>query len=447
MIKNSKKLIFLLVAIAQFMVVLDVAITNVALPTIEQELGFASSALQWVITAYALSFGGFLLLGGRTADLFGRVELITLRALQGVSAAFMSPAALSIVLVTFREGMARNKALAYWSLVATGGAAVGMLLGGILTQYVGWRWNFFINVPIGLAVTLLIPRFVPKHEGEEKSSALDLPGALLVTSSLMTLVFAFSQAPEWGWLDAKTLLTLGGAIVLLAGFILNESRAKHPLVPLSIFKIRNVSGANLIIAPLYASMMGTLFLTTLYIQGTLHFSPVLTGISFLPFPLTLGFISTRIPKLVGRFGYRRFLIIGPLIIAVSLLWLSGLSTDSTYVTSLLPTFILMPLGIGLAMMPVVAAATSGVPAHESGLASGLVSTSQQMGGALGLAVLSGVATSAALASHLVGQAAALQGYHTAFLVDAGFMIVAAVIAIVVIRQVQHQPIVATPIHE
>ena len=457
--KNSKWLVFMLVAIAQFMVVLDVAITNVALPTIKQQLHFTASSLQWVVTAYALCFGGFLLLGGRAADLFGRrrmllvgmsafttfslliglshtsTQLVVLRALQGMSAAFMSPAALSIVLVTFRDGLERGKALGYWSLVATGGAAVGMLLGGALTQYAGWRWNFFINVPIGLVMTLLISRFVPTHAREENRTTLDVPGALLITSSLMTQVLAFSQAPQWGWLSGKTLGILGVAAILLIGFIANESRARHPLMPLSIFKIRNVTGANMIMAPLYASMMGTFFLTTLYIQGVLHFSPVRTGLSFLPFPLLLGFMSTRIPKLVARFGFRRFLIVGPLIVAVGLFWLSRLPVGGSYFAGLLPALIIMPFGIGLTMMPVIAAATSGVPAHESGLASGLISTSQQMGGALGLAILSGVAASVTMSSlHLGPLAATVHGYHIAFLIDVAFMLLAASIAAAVIRQ-------------
>jgi EmrB/QacA subfamily drug resistance transporter len=458
--KKSPWLIFVLVAIAQFMVVLDNAITNVALPSIQRNLGFTSSNLSWVVTAYALCFGGFLLLGGRAADLFGRrrmllggmiaftifsfliglsqtpFQLIALRALQGVSAAFMSPAALSIVLVTFRDGLQRGKALGYWTLVATGGAAIGLLLGGILTQYFGWRWNFFINVPVGIAMSFLIARFVPSHAREEQRTSMDLPGATLVTAALMGLVLAFSQAPTWGWLDAKTLGILGGAIVLLAAFLFNESRAKHPLMPLSIFKIRNVSGANLIMAPVYAGMLGVFFLTTLYIQEILHYSPVVTGLSFLPFPFILGLSSTRIPRLVAKYGFRRFLIVGPILAALGVLWLSRLHVGSSYVRGLLPAFVLMPLGMGITFMPTIAAATSGVPAHETGLASGLISTSQQMGGALGLAILSGVAASVtahALASHTNTATALVHGYSAAFLVSSAFMVAAATVAIGVIR--------------
>jgi EmrB/QacA subfamily drug resistance transporter len=456
---RSPWLIFILVAIAQFMVVLDVSITNVALPTIQRDLHFSVSSLQWVITAYALFFGGFLLFGGRAADLFGRrrmlligmgaftvfsfligishsaTSLVVYRALQGLAAAFMSPAALSIVLTTFRDGPDRNKALGYWTLVATGGAAAGLLLGGVLTQYLGWRWDFFVNVPVGIIMSFLIYRIVPAHAREEKSTGLDSLGALFITGSLMTLVFAFSQSPVWGWLDGKTLGTLAAAVALLGAFLYNETRVQHPLIPLSIFKIRNVTGANLIMVPVYAAMLGTFFLMTLYVQSVLHFSPVLSGLSFLPFPIVLGLMSTRIPKLVSRFGYRPFLITGPILVGLSLLWLSRLPVHGSYLLDLLPAFLFMPLGMGITIMPTMAAATSGVPAREAGLASGLISTSQQMGGALGLVILSGVAASAtASASSLGTVAASVHGYHIGFLMASLFMGIAALVAIVVIRQ-------------
>jgi EmrB/QacA subfamily drug resistance transporter len=462
--KQSKWLIFILVAIAQFMVVLDISITNVALPTIKQQLNFTNSSLQWVITAYALTFGGFLLLGGRLADLFGRrrtlligmgaftvfslliglsqtsTELIILRALQGLSAALMSPSALSIVLTTFREGPERNRALGYWTLVATGGAAVGLLLGGVLTQYLNWRWNFFVNVPVGIAVTAAIARFVPGHAKEENRPSLDLPGAVLVTSSLILQVFAFSKAPAWGWLSASTLATLGAALVLLAAFLANEYWAKHPLMPLSIFRIRNVTGANLMMAPIYAGLLGMFFLITLYVQNILHFSPIKTGLAFLPFPLILGLMSTRIPGLVGRYGFKRFLVAGPLLVAIGLAMLSRVSVHGDYWTSLLPTLIIMPLGMGMTFMPIIAAATSGVPGHQAGLASGLINTSQQMGGALGLSILSGIAASVTASSAYLGRAGALvHGFDRAILAAVAFLLFAAILAILVIRQPKRPP--------
>jgi EmrB/QacA subfamily drug resistance transporter len=454
----SKWLIFILVAIAQFMVVLDSAITNVALPTIKQQLHFTTADLQWVITAYALTFGGFLLLGGRVADLFGRKRtllagmigftaisfliginhsstlLIALRAIQGLAAAFMSPAALSIVLVTFRDGADRNKALGYWSLVAAGGAAFGLLLGGLLTQYFGWRWNFFINVPIGIVMTALIARIIPEHEREETKSSLDLPGALLVTSSLILQVYAFSQATTWGWLSSKTIGVLGTAIALLIGFAINESHVSKPLMPLSIVRIRNVLGANIIMASVYATLLGSFFLLTLYIQSVMHYSPVLTGVSFLPFPLTIAIMSTRMPKLVARYGFKRFLVMGPILVAIGMFTFSLLHTGSSYWLGILPGAIITPLGMGMTFMPLIAAATSGVPGHQSGIASGLITTSQQMGGALGLSILSGIASSATVSSiHLGFAEASIHGYHVAFLASVGFLAFAALIAAVVVR--------------
>jgi EmrB/QacA subfamily drug resistance transporter len=459
--QTSKWLIFTLVAIAQFMVVLDSAITNVALPTIKQQLGFNNSSLQWVVTAYALTFGGFLLLGGRTADLFGRrrtllsgmlafttfsfligishssTELIVLRAFQGMAAALMSPAALSIVLTTFRDGGERNRALSFWTLVATAGAAVGLLLGGVLTQYVGWRWDFFINVPVGIVMAAAISRFVPAHAREEKYTGLDLPGAVLVTGSLMATVFGFSQASSWGWTSSSILSIFGLAAILMSGFIFNESRVKHPLIPLSIFKIRNVTGANLIMAPMYGAMLGLFFIITLYLQNILHYQPVKTGLAFLPMPIVLGFMATRMPKLVARYGFKRFLVAGPLFVSLGLIWLSRLPVDGNYLINILPALLVIPFGIGMTFMPVIAAATSGVPAHESGLASGLISTSQQMGGAVGLAILSGVAASVTAASLKLGKSGALvHGFDRSMLVGLAFMLFASLLALLVIKQPQ-----------
>ncbi|HEX5456440.1 MAG TPA: MFS transporter [Candidatus Saccharimonadales bacterium] len=455
----SRWLVFSLVAIAQFMVVLDVSITNVALPTIKQALHFSSnSSLQWVITAYALTFGGFLLLGGRAADLYGRrrtlligmsgftffslligfshteTMLIALRALQGLAAALMSPSALSIVLTTFSEGRERNKALGLWATAAPAGAATGLLLGGVLTQYLGWEWNFFINVPVGIIVAIAISRIVPVHEKEEKDSTLDLPGAVLVTGGLISLVYAISQAPIKGWLSAHTLGIIGFGLVLIVAFIVNESRAKHPLVPLSIFKIRNVIGGNLIMAPVAATMFGNFFLLSLYTQNVLRYSPVLTGISFLPFPIVTALTSTNIPKFVSKYGYKRFLIAGPIFIGIALLWLSKAPADGQYLVNLLPPMLIMPFGIGMTFMPVIAAATSGVPGREAGLASGLINTSQQMGGALGLSILSGIDASVATAAGGSPLQAQVHGYSRAFAAAAIFQLFALILAVMVIKQ-------------
>jgi EmrB/QacA subfamily drug resistance transporter len=448
-----------LLALAQFMVVLDTSVANVALPAIQKALGFDPSALQWVITAYALTFGGTLLLGGRAADLFGRrrvlltgivgfttvslliglaqnpVELIVLRALQGMTAAFMSPSALSIVLTTFREGKARNMALGVWTAVAAGGAAAGLVIGGLLTEYLNWRWNFFINVPVGIAAVIGILRFVPPHASTATHRHLDLRGAALVTSGLMTLVYGLTEASNWGWLSGQTLGFLGASLLLLAGFIWNESRAPHPLMPLSIFKIRNVAGANAMMTPVMASMLGMFFLLSLYIQAVMQYTPVETGIAFLPFPVTLAIISNTIPRLIPKFGYKRFLMAGTLFLAAGLLWLSQLTLGSSYWVGILPAIVLMATGMGMSFISINIAATSGVPANEAGLASGMLNTSQQMGGALGLAILSGVATSVATgSSHLGPVGALLNGDKNAFLTASIFAGVAFLIATFVIKE-------------
>jgi MFS family permease len=350
----------------------------------------------------------------------------------------MSPAALSIVLTTFHEGSNRNKALGYWSTVATGGAAVGLLLGGVLTQYFGWRWNFFINVPVGIIMSIAISKIVPLHESESEHQDLDLPGALLVTSALMVLVFLISEAPIWGIFSLPTIALFIVTIALLAGFIYNESKSNHPLVPLSIFRVRNVVGANLIMAPVAATMFGNFFLLSLYIQTVLHYSPVLTGLSFLPFPIIMGYTSTRVSGFVSKYGYKPFLIGGPLLIAISIGLLSRLPVNGNYFIDVLPSVLLMPLGIGMTYMPTIAAATSGVKSNESGLAAGLINTSQQMGGALGLSVLSGVAAAVTVSYSRFGQvAASVVGYDRAFLVAVIFMIFATILAITVIKQKKH----------
>ncbi|HSW66260.1 MAG TPA: MFS transporter [Bacillota bacterium] len=466
--KNKSKghwLILALLALAQFMVVLDVSIVNVALPKLQESLSLSPTNLQWIVTAYTLAFGGFLLLGGRAADLYGRrrvflfgivffalasladglatsgTMLILLRGVQGLAAAFMSPAALSIVLVTYREGHERNVALSVWGAVAAGGAAVGLLLGGLLTQYLGWRWNFFINVPVALLVYWGVYKNVPKHESEEKHNNLDLPGALTVTAGLMLLVYALVKAPSYGWLSHTTLLFLGGAIALLVTFVINEKYAKHPLIPLSIFKIRNVSGADLMQLPMMAAMFSTFYFTSLYLQSILRYSPVRTGLSFLVMPVVLAVAATNAPRLVQKVGYKKILMTAPLLVTAALFWLGHVPVQGDYWTHVMPPLVLMALGMGFTFVSVTIAATSGVPHNKSGLASGLLNTSQQVGGALGLAILSGVAASSTtrfLTSHAASPAmkaaATVHGFHDAYFVGACFAATAAVLAALVIKQ-------------
>lgn len=447
-------------ALAQFMVVLDVSIVNVALPAIQQSLNFSNGDLAWIVTAYTLAFGGFLLLGGRASDLYGRrkmfllgitgftlasliagaaqndMMMIAARALQGLSAAFMSPAALSIVLTTFREGKDRNTALGVWSAVAAGGAAVGVLLGGILTQYLSWRWNFYVNLPVGIFVILAALKTLPAHTKEEKDNSLDLPGAVLVTGGLMSLVYTIEQAPEWGWTTASTLGMFGLSALLLAGFIVNEMRAKHPLMPLSIFRIRNVSAANLVQLPITAALFSMFFFLSLYIQGIMGYSPVLTGLSFLPVTIIIAITATLTSKLVSRVGFKPILMVASSLMAIGLLLLSGIDVAGNYWGDIFPGLALIALGAGMSFVALTLAATSGVPGHESGLASGLLNTAQQIGGALGLAILAGIAatkTETMLHSGADVAQATVGGFQNALAVGGAFGLGALVLAILLIK--------------
>lgn len=459
-----------LLALAQFMVVLDASIVNVALPAIQQALHFSVANLQWVITAYTLTFGGFLLLGGRAADLYGRRRMfvvgvagftlasllvglasnsglmIVMRAFQGLFAALMSPAALSIVLTSFKEGEDRNKALGIWGAVAAGGAAAGVLFGGILTEYTNWRWNFFVNVPVGIFVALMAMKVVPKHAREVAHNDLDLPGAVSVTSALVLLVFTLTKAPAWGWMSGSTLGLLAAVVALLVGFVWNESRSEHPLVPLSIFKIRNVVGADLMMMPMYAAMMSMFFFISLYIQIFMKSSPVVTGLSFLPVTFVIGIVATTISSKIPKFGYKRILMIAPLITGAGIFYLSRIPVHGHYWTDVLPGLVLVALGMGAAFVTATIAATAGVPGKEAGLASGLLNTSQQVGGALGLAVLSGVAAAHTTnvlksldhaPSMLDLATSTLSGWHLAFAAGAAFAVVASLIASFIIKQHKH----------
>ena len=456
----KKRIILWLLALTMFLVVLDSAIINVALPKIKDALGFDDASLQWILTAYILTFGGFLMLGGRTADLYGRRKIlvfgiagftffsfliglsfssqmmIILRAFQGLAAAFMAPVALSILLTTFQEGPERFKALSIWSLVASGGAAAGVFLGGILTQYLGWQWCFFVNVPVGIAAIYGIQKYVPAHSSESKDKHLDLPGAVLITGGLMSLVYALTLASESGWGNSFTLTVFGASIVMIAAFIFNETKSKHPLVPLSIFKIRNVTGGNLMMLPIVAGALGMFFFCSLYVQEILKFSPVQSGLSFLPVPILIGIISFQAPKLLMKFGFKKLAIVGVSLTTTGTFLMSLLNVDSSYFFHMLPAFIILASGFGVSFVSITVAATSGVPGHEAGLASGLVNTSQQIGGALGLAILAVVAHSATMAASASGvstEAAMMAGFQRAFLTASGLMFLALLIGIFVIK--------------
>lgn len=458
---ENKWVILAILAAAQFMVVLDISIVNVALPTIAKQLHFIPSNLQWVITAYTLTFGGFLLLGGRAADLYGRkkifltavaafslasllcglaqtdTQLIVTRAIQGLTAAIMSPAALSIVISEFKEGKERNAALGVWAAVAAGGSAVGVLLGGVITQYIGWRWNFFVNLFIGAVVLIVANILLPRHEGEEKKkSQLDLPGATTATLGLISLVYGLSSAPNDGWGSATVVSFIIIGIVLLIAFVFNESRAEHPLMPLSLFKIRNVSGGNLTALAIACTLFSMFFFVTLYLQQVLHFSPVKTGLCFLPITFIIAVVSGVVSKYVGRTGYKPFLVVGPLVLAFGLYLLSMMRADGTYWHDVFPGLSICALALGLVFIAMTLAATSGVPKHFSGLASGVFNTAQQVGGAIGLAILS-VAYASTFKSDLASRksyaVSQVGGYSSGLHIGVGLAIFAAVIALLVIK--------------
>ncbi|HEX6462614.1 MAG TPA: MFS transporter [Candidatus Saccharimonadales bacterium] len=462
--KQNKKLILWLLALAQFLVILDSVIVNVALPAIKTSLGFDATTLQWVVTAYVLTFGGFLMLGGRAADLFGRRRVlvgsiivfsimslliglsqsstmfIVLRSLQGLAAAFMSPAALSILLTTFKEGNERNKALSLWGALGAGGAAVGVMLGGLITQTLGWEWNFFINVPLGFLAAWGLYKIIPAHSKEESDKKLDISGALLVTSGLVTLVYALTQAEVWGWADAATWSLFGLSAAFLVAFFFNESKVKHPLMPLSIFQLRNVMGGNVAMMPIMAGAFGMFFFASLYIQNVLQYSPILTGLSFIPVPIIIGVISTNAPRLLQRFSLKQLMITGTILLALGNFYLSLIPLNGDYFINVLPGLLIMAVGMGLSFVSVTIAATSGVPARESGLASGMINTSQQVGGALGLAILSSIAAAVTASHQAAGNAfreASLYGYKQVFL-WAGIFIVFGLLAIVFIVRTKKQ---------
>jgi EmrB/QacA subfamily drug resistance transporter len=466
---ENKWVLLALLALAQFMIVLDIAIVNVALPSINRELNFAPGGLQWVITAYTLTFGGFLLLGGRAADLFGRrilfissvlafaaaslacglaqsdVMLIVTRGVQGLAGAILSPVALSIVLSEFEEGKERNTALGVWGAVAAGGAAAGVLLGGILTQYLGWRWNFFVNVPVGILVALAAARLLPHHIGEEnRKIKLDLPGAVLATSALMSIVYGLSKAPMDGWGSSVVWGFIVAGVVLLIGFIINERRAEQPLMPLEIFKIRNLAGANFAFLIIACTLFSMFFFLTLYIQNILHYSPVKTGVSFLPVTIIVGIMSGVVSNLVGKIGYKPPMNLGPLFIAAGLFVISHtMKVGGDYWHNVFPGLAIFAMGMGLTFVSGTLAATSGVPKHFSGLASGILNTSQQVGGAIGLAILSAVAFSTIKAETSAGGPANYAQVH-GFQAGMAVGIVLALAAVVVVFFVVKNQIIKNP---
>jgi EmrB/QacA subfamily drug resistance transporter len=451
---RRKWLALALLSVVQFMVVLDIAIVNVALPSIQVDLGFSERNLQWVISAYALVFGGFLLLGGRAADLLGRrriflvgivlftvssllaglawseTSLISARAFQGLGAAIITPAALSILSTTFPEGRERNIALGVWGAVGGFGAAAGVLLGGILTDLLSWSWIFFVNVPVGVAAFILAPILL-KESRDASVKSFDALGAVLVTGGLSLAVYAITQAGQDGWLAGRTLGFFAASLALLVGFVVWEQRHPEPLMRLGILRIKTVSGANVAGFILGTATFSLFLMLTLYMQQVLGYSPLKTGIAYLAVAGTAIFTSALAAQLVTRIGVKPALVIGMTSLTAGLVYFTQVSVHGSYLGDLLPGFLLIAVGLGFSFVPISIAALAGIQPAEAGLASGLINTSQQIGGALGIAALSTIATtrtSDALASGSTHTSALVDGFHAAFyagVIIAGLGIVAA----------------------
>jgi EmrB/QacA subfamily drug resistance transporter len=445
----------ILLCVAQFVVVLDASIVNVALPTIGRALHFSESDLPWVVNAYVLTFGGFLLLGGRMADLLGRRrvfmgglvlfalaslagglatnagQLIAARAVQGLGAAILSPAALSIVTTTFRDGAERNRALGIWGAVAGSGGAAGVLLGGVLTDGLGWEWVLWVNVPIGIAAAAIAPTLLAESRDVTERRYFDIAGAVTVTAGLSLLVYALLDANEAGWGSGRTIGLLAIAAALLTSFVVIERRNNAPLVPFRIFQLRTLTGANVVGILVGGSLFSMFFFISLYMQQVLGYSAIKAGVSYLPLAVSIILSAGIASQLVTRIGFKNVLAAGMTLIAAALVWFSQISVDGTYLGDILFPSLLAAVGLGFAFVSSTIAAVSGVAEHESGLASGLINTSQQVGGALGLAVLSAISISVIGSSH--SPAVLTDGFGDAFLGGAGIALLGLIATLTLIR--------------
>jgi EmrB/QacA subfamily drug resistance transporter len=461
---SNRWLVLVIACMAQFMVLLDATVVNVALPSIQRGLHFSSSNLQWVVNAYTLVFGGFLLLGGRASDLLGRKRLFAAgvivfsaasllnglaqsstmlvagRALQGLGGALLSPAALSIITTTFTDNAERTRALGVWSAIAAGGGAVGLLLGGVLTDLASWPWIFIVNVPVGIVTLLLTIRFVPESRDELPHRSFDVAGAVTVTGGLVVLVYAIVKAQAFGWGSARTVGLIAVALALLAAFVAVERRSKAPLIRLSIFRVKTLTVADGVLLLVASGMFGMFFFASLYVQEILGYSPLRAGLAFLP--VTGGIVvgAGIAQQLIRRLGVRAVAVIGILLATAGMVVLTQVPVNGSYAGDLLPGLIPMSIGMGLTFVPITLLGTGGVGREDAGLASGLFNTAQQVGGSLGLAILSTLAASktAALlgphASQAATFAARVSGYHVAFAAAAAMLGAGAIILAVALRK-------------
>jgi len=469
---RNLNLALVVIALAQLMVVLDVAIVNVALPSIQRELHFAATDLEWVVNAYAIAFGGLLLFGGRTGDLFGRRRmfiigalmftagsmagglatsstfLIAARAAQGVGAAILAPTALSLLAATFRQGAQRNRALGVYSAVSAGGGGIGLLMGGVITNYLSWRWIMFVNVPIGLLLAFAAPRVLIRGEG--KPGRLDLPGALTVTAGVSLLVYGLARVATHDWSDNVTRAVLAIAVTLLVTFVALESRGRHPLMPLRIFANRNRSGAYGLSLAIGAALSGMLFLLTLFLQNVLGFSPLQAGFAFLPTALGVVVGAGLTSRVIGRVGPRVPMTTGALLAATGMFWLSAVTVHANYFADVLGPLVVLAIGLGMAFVSTSVTAISGVQPNESGLASALLSVGRQLGGSLGIAIMGTIATTVTrnqLATgpftHAAVNRALTTGFSAAFEIAGLIALAGFVTALVAVRHRQ-SPAIAGP---
>jgi EmrB/QacA subfamily drug resistance transporter len=469
-VDRKRWLALAVIVAAQFMVVLDVAIVNVALPSIKTDLNFSQESLQWEITAYTLFIGGVSLLGGRLADLLGRRRLfaaglvlftvsslldglawsegslIAFRSLQGLGAAMLSPAALSILTSTFREGRERNLALGIWGAASGSGGAAGVLLGGALTSALGWSWIFYINVPVGVLVLGLTPFLLRESRANLAHRNFDLPGAVTITGGLMALVYAMTHATQHGWATGETLGLLLGSVALIASFVVVELRSKAPLLPMRIFRLRTLAGSNVAGFLLGGSVFAQFFLLTLYMQQVLHYSALKTGVAYVALTLAIISFSAVAQALATRIGIRRVLPAGLALAAAGLVLYARLPVNGHYFWDLFPAFIISGIGLALAFVPMSIGALTGVQASDAGVASGLLNTTQQVGGAIGVAVASTIA--ATYSSHYVnahagasvlGGPALTHGFAIAFYVLAAIAAAGAVLSALLIEPVRAVP--------
>jgi len=473
----SHRLALVVIATAQLMVMLDLTIVNIALPSMQRELHFSVTNLTWVVDAYVLVFGGLLLLGGRLGDLFGRRRmfaigiaafaaaslagglatdqawLIAARAVQGIGAAIASPAALSLVVTTFEEGPPRNRAMGIYAGMSAAGGALGLLLGGVLVDVASWRWVLFVNVPIAIAVLVLTPLSLRAGRAPSgRSHRLDIPGALSISAGMALLVYGLVSAPTDGWSSARTILAFAVAAVLLAIFVAVERSSKEPLIPLGFLRNRNRAAGYAVMLLLGAAMLSLIFFLTQFLQDILHYSPILAGVAYLPIPVSVAATSAVVSRLVRHYGTRRFLVLGPVLVALGLLWVSRVNATSSYADVFGP-LVLVGLGMGLSFVPLTLNAVASVERQQSGLASALLNTSQQVGGSLGLAILVTVAATATRDQlqravtglhtagttlstprlHALTAAASVHGYQMAFRWGAAGAAIAFVVAVALLR--------------